>query len=89
MNLRIRPELEKLIHEDVERGPYSSVDDFVEEAVSQLHQQELWFAQNRAEIRSRIEEGAAQAKRGELIDADEVRCKIRAQMQELSKAGER
>ena len=89
MNVRIRPDLEKLIQEDVERGAYSSVDEYVAEAVSLLHQQELWLAQNRAEIRAKIEEGYAQAKRGELVDADEVRRIVEARMRELSQSGER
>ena len=42
MNVRLRPEIEKLIRQDVERGPYQSVDEFVERAVSMLHEQEGW-----------------------------------------------
>lgn len=89
MNVRIRPDLEKLIQEDVERGPYGSVDEYVEEAVSLLHQQEQWLAQNRAEIKAKIEEGYAQAKRGQLLEADEVRQATRDRIQGLSKTGER
>ena len=90
MNIRIRPDLEKAIQEDVERGSsYASADEYVEEAVSLLHQQELWLAQNRAEIRAKIEEGYAEAKSGKLIDAEEVHRIILARMQELSRAGEK
>ena len=35
MNIRLRPELERLIEEDIQRGPYQSVDEFVERAVRQ------------------------------------------------------
>lgn len=73
MNIRLRPEIEKLIKEDVQRGPYQSVDEFVERAVSMLHQQEEWLAEHRTEIGAKIEEGYAAAQRGELIDADSVR----------------
>jgi Arc/MetJ-type ribon-helix-helix transcriptional regulator len=73
MNMRIRPELEKLIEEDSQRGPYQSVDEFVERAVSLLHEQEVWSAEHRTEIGAKIEEGYAAAQRGELLDSDSVR----------------
>jgi antitoxin ParD1/3/4 len=73
MNIRLRPEIEKLIEEDVQRGPYQSADEFVERAVSMLHEQEAWLAENRTEIGAKIEEGYAAAQRGELTDSDSVR----------------
>jgi antitoxin ParD1/3/4 len=76
MNVRLRPEIEKLIKQDVERGPYQSVDEFVERAVSMLHEQEAWLAENRAEIKAKIDEGYAAAQRGELIDGDEIRSRM-------------
>lgn len=33
MTIRLKPELEALIQKDVERGPYQSADEFVEQAV--------------------------------------------------------
>ena len=50
MEIRLRPELEDLIKQDVQRGSYKTVDEFVKGAVSMLHEQEAWLAQNRAEI---------------------------------------
>jgi len=76
MEIRLRPELENLIKQDVERGPYQTVDEFVERAVSMLHEQEAWLAQNRSEIARKIEEGYAAAERGELLDPAEVRAKL-------------
>jgi Arc/MetJ-type ribon-helix-helix transcriptional regulator len=40
MESRIRSELEELIKQDVQRGPYETVDEFVEQAVSMIHEQE-------------------------------------------------
>jgi Arc/MetJ-type ribon-helix-helix transcriptional regulator len=40
MTIRSKPELEALIQEDVERGPYQSVDEFVAQAVQMLHEHE-------------------------------------------------
>jgi antitoxin ParD1/3/4 len=73
MEIRLRPDLEELIKQDVERGSYQTVDEFVERAIFMLHEQEAWLAQNRAEIEVKIGDGYAAAQRGELIDADAVR----------------
>jgi Arc/MetJ-type ribon-helix-helix transcriptional regulator len=35
------------VQQDVQRGPYQSVDEFVERAVQMLHEQEQWPANNR------------------------------------------
>jgi Arc/MetJ-type ribon-helix-helix transcriptional regulator len=65
-----------LIKQDVQRGPYETVDEFVEQAVSMLHEQEAWLAANRADIQTKIAEGCASAQRGELLSPDEARSKL-------------
>lgn len=65
-----------MIKQDVQRGPYETVDEFVEHAVSMLHEQEAWLAANRADIQTKIGEGYAAAQRGELIGSDEVRSRL-------------
>ena len=82
MTIRLKPETEALIERDVQRGPYRSADDLVEEAIHQLHDREEWLAQNRAEITSAIEEGYAAAQRGELLSADELRERLKQKQQE-------
>ncbi len=72
MEIRLRPELEALIQQDLQRGPYQSVDEFVEQAVKLLHEQETWLATNRSEIEHQILEGYIASERGELIDAEDV-----------------
>jgi antitoxin ParD1/3/4 len=76
MEIRLRPELEELIKQDVQRGSYQTVNEFMEHAVSILHEQEAWLAQNRVEIAGKIDEGYAAAQRGELMDADAVRSRL-------------
>jgi antitoxin ParD1/3/4 len=73
MNIRLKPEIEELIKQDLQSGAYQSIDEYVEHAVSILHAREAWLAENRAEISAKIEEGYAAAQRGELIPEDEVR----------------
>jgi Arc/MetJ-type ribon-helix-helix transcriptional regulator len=76
MEIRLRPEIEALIRQDVQRGPYQTVDEFVERAVAMLHEQETWLAEHQTEIANQIAEGYAAAQRGELIDPEEVRSKL-------------
>jgi len=76
MEIHLRPELEELIKQDVQRGPYETVDEFVEQAISMLHEQEAWLAENRTDIRAKIAQGCASAERGELFGPDEVRTKL-------------
>ncbi len=76
MEIHLKPELEELIKQDVQRGFYQTVDEFVERAVSMLHEQEAWLAQNRVEIAAKIDEGYAAAQRGELLEADAVRSRL-------------
>jgi Arc/MetJ-type ribon-helix-helix transcriptional regulator len=63
---------------DVARGPYRSVDDFVEQAVTELHEREEWLAAHPNDIRAAIEEGWAEAERGELVDGEQVKRDIAA-----------
>ena len=76
MKIPLRPELEELIKQDVQRGPYQSVNEFIEHAISMLHDQEAWLAQHGSEIRAKIEQGFAAAQRGDLIDSGEVRSRL-------------
>ncbi|WP_035347867.1 ribbon-helix-helix domain-containing protein [Edaphobacter aggregans] len=77
MTVQLSPELEALVRQDVERGPYRSVDDFVEQAVKELHDREQWLADHRDEIRAKIEEGWASAERGELIDSEQLKREMK------------
>ena len=78
MEIRLRPELEAQVLQDVERGAYETVNEYIEHAVSILHEQEAWLAANRSEIGAKIEEGYSAAQRGELLDAEEVRSGLAA-----------
>lgn len=84
MNIQLRPELEELIRQDIEGGSYSSVDEFVEQAISMLHQQEAWLAAHRDEISAKIDEGWSAARRGELLNAEQVRLLMKDKKRVLS-----
>lgn len=76
MDIRLKPKMEEMIRQDVERGAYRSVDEFVERAVALLHEEESWLAENGSEIRAKIEQGYASAQRGQLLDSGRVREEI-------------
>ena len=73
MTIQLSPELEALVQQDVSRGAYASVQEFVTEAVTILHRREEWFAAHEQEMRDAIEEGWQQAERGELLTEEQVR----------------
>ena len=81
MTIHLKPELEALIREDLERGSYQSADEYVAQAVQMLHAHEQWLAEDRADIAAKIEVGFAQAERGELFDPDEVRARLNERKQ--------
>jgi putative addiction module CopG family antidote len=76
MEIRLRPEVEALIRQDVQRGAYETVDEYIEHAVAMLHEREAWLAAHRSEIEDQISEGYAAAQRGELLEPDEVRSRL-------------
>ena len=76
MTIHLRPELEELIRQDVERGAYETIDDFVEQAVSLLHAQEAWLAEHKSEIAAKIQVGFAAAQRGELVEPEQARSTL-------------
>jgi Arc/MetJ-type ribon-helix-helix transcriptional regulator len=53
MKIELRPEQEAMIKQDVQRGPYKRVDEFVEQAIALLHDQEAWLAEQSSEIRAK------------------------------------
>lgn len=72
MTIHLKPETEALIQEDVQRGQYSSADEFVEEAVRLLHEeQEAWAR----EVHEKIERAYGQFERGEYFTMEEMLVK--------------
>jgi len=76
MQIQLPPELEAQIRQDVERGPFASVDEFVEYAVALLHEQETWLVQNREAIETGIQAAWDAAERGELANEASVRQRM-------------
>jgi antitoxin ParD1/3/4 len=77
MTIAIKPELERKIAEKVKSGQYASADDVVADALDLLDQVEEAERRWKAEINEEIEEGWAQAERGESIPADIAFARLR------------
>jgi Arc/MetJ-type ribon-helix-helix transcriptional regulator len=82
MTIYLRAGLEELIQQDIQRGPYHTVEEFLEHAVRLLHEQEVWFASHRLKIAEQVEQGWNAATRGEL--AGDVQ--VKSNMQEKKRA---
>jgi Arc/MetJ-type ribon-helix-helix transcriptional regulator len=65
MTIQLKPELERLIRKDIERGGYQSVEQFVERAIQLLHEEEHLLQADKDVIHEAIGEGLAQLDRGE------------------------
>lgn len=73
MNIQLKPELEALIQEDLRRGSYQSVDEYVERAVEMLHEEEALLAAERLLIDEKIDRAQAQIERGEGLSPEQSR----------------
>ena len=73
MAILLRADLEEIVREDVQRGPYASADEYLERAVTMLHAQEAWLAAHRKELEARFEAGLHSLNQGELFDLEQVR----------------
>jgi len=76
MTIHLRPELEELMKQDVQRGSYQSVDEYVERAIQMLHEEEELLAQEKDVIGEQIANGLAQLDRGEGIPGDVARARV-------------
>jgi len=76
MMIQLSPELEQLIQEDIQRGAYQSVEQFVERAIQLLHDEEHLLQENKDAIHQAIGEGLAQLDRGEGIPGDVSRARL-------------
>lgn len=86
MNVDLTPELEQLVRSKVESGRYNSASEVVREALRLLEQRDEVFTVRRDEIRTKIDEGWHSAKRGEMVDGDEVFNRIDAELEAMERS---
>jgi len=76
MTIQLKPELEELIKQDLQRGSYQSIDEYVERAVQILHEEEELLAHEKEAISGQIASGLAQLDRREGIPGDLARARM-------------
>lgn len=73
MNLELKPEQERVLERAARSG--MSPEDVLDQAFAVIHQQlrnEDWMLAEKEAVVAQIEEGFAQAERGELMDAEQA-----------------
>jgi Arc/MetJ-type ribon-helix-helix transcriptional regulator len=78
LRVTLKPEIEKLIAEEVESGRFTNTDEFLDKAVYHyLIARDLGEDYTREEVEEKIARGLAQAERGETIDGEEAFRQLR------------
>ena len=73
MNVRLTPELKKLVEDEVASGQYASASEVIREGLRLLIEERRW----REEVRRKIADGMAQAKAGQLVDGEKAAERLR------------
>ncbi|HEX4796387.1 MAG TPA: type II toxin-antitoxin system ParD family antitoxin [Humisphaera sp.] len=86
LNVSLTPALEKFIHNRVAAGRYQTASEVVREALRLLELRERELDEAYDALKRKLRRGAAQAKRGELIDGQEVFDELLSVFQTKKKA---
>lgn len=76
MTIQLGSDDERMIAKRLESGAFSSVEEVIHRALEAQDTGEAWLASERIEIEARIERGLAQAERGEVLSAEELRTRM-------------
>ena len=82
VNISITPELDSFLQSRVQSGRYQTTSEVVREALRLLERQEQDRDEAFRQLKAKLERGAGQADRGELIDGDEVFDELREMIEE-------
>ena len=82
VNVSITPELDSFLQSRVKSGRYQTTSEVVREALRLLERHEQEREETLNQLKAKLERGAGQAERGELIDGDEVFDELREMIEE-------
>jgi len=85
MEIRLSPELEAVVEQDMASGRYGSVEEYIATAVESLHEREHWGGETLEEFNAKLEASIAEGERGEVADEDQVRQEMREMKAEWAK----
>lgn len=77
VNISLTPELGAFLQSRVNSGRYQTTSEVVREALRLLQNQEKEREEGLKQLKAKLQRGATQAERGELLDADEVFQELR------------
>ena len=86
MNVSLTPQLERFIENQVDSGRYQTASEVFRDGLRLLQEREAQRAAALAEIRRKVGEGLAAAKRGHLIDGETVFREIKELSRKRRKA---
>ena len=86
VNISLTPKLGAFLRSRVRSGRYQTSSEVVREALRLLEREEKEREEGFQQLKSKLERGAAQAERGELIDGDEVFDELRELIAERRRA---
>jgi len=82
VNISLTPELGAFLRSRVKSGRYQTTSEVVREALRLLERQEKDRVQAFQQLKAKLERGAAQAARAELLDGDKVFGELRELIEE-------
>jgi len=86
LNISLTPELEEFVTSHVSSGRYQSASEVVRQGLRLLQEQEDSRQAHLDRLRSQIDLGLDQARRGELLDGDEVFEELERRAAELDRS---
>jgi antitoxin ParD1/3/4 len=86
VNVSLTPELGAFLRSRVKSGRYQTTSEVVREALRLLQHHEKEREEGLKQLKAKLQRGAAQAGRGELLDADEVFEELRQLIAERGRA---
>jgi antitoxin ParD1/3/4 len=86
VNISLTPELNAFLQARVSSGRYQTASEVVREALRLLERQESDREEAFLHLKAKLERGAGQGERGELLDGDEVFDELREMIEERRSA---
>jgi len=86
VNISLTPELDAFLQSRVKSGRYQTSSEVVREALRLLQREEQGRDLAYKQLKARLERGAGQAERGELLDGDRVFEELRELIEERRRA---
>ncbi|BBU63035.1 hypothetical protein MSC49_29700 [Methylosinus sp. C49] len=80
MNVSLTPELERLVHQKVQTGRYTSASEVVREALRLMEERDRLEAWRKDEIRAQIAAGVASLRAGRGVDGEEAFDRLEAEI---------